>query len=79
MKAIELKMPDETYQKLQGLATSGHQSVDDFAVQKLQELIRAAEDFAELEHRARHGSREKFEAAMAKVADVPPMPGDELP
>jgi len=79
MKAIELKMPDETYQKLQGLASRDHQSVDAFALQKLQELLRAVEGFAELERRAARGSREKFEAAMAKVPDAPPMAGDELP
>jgi len=79
MRAIELKMPDETYRKLQGLASRDHQSVDAFALQKLQELIRAVDDFAELERRAARGSKEKFEAAMAKVPDAPPLPGDEMP
>jgi hypothetical protein len=79
MKAIELKMPDDTYHKLEGLASRDRQSVDAFALQKLQELIRAIDDLGELERRAKRGSRHKFEAAMAKVPDVPPMPGDELP
>lgn len=79
MKAIELKVPDETYRKLEGLASRDHQSVDSFAMQKLQELIRAAEGFAELERRAARGNRKKFEGAMAKVPDAPPMPGDEMP
>ena len=78
MKAIELKMPDDIYQKLEGLASRDRQSVDAFALQKLQELICAIDDLAELERRAKRGSRQKFEAAMAKVPDVPPMPGDEL-
>jgi predicted DNA-binding protein len=79
MKAIELKMPDEVHQKLSNLAAHEHQPVDAFALRKLEELIRAVEGFSELERRARRGDRAKFEAAMAKVPNVPPMPGDEWP
>jgi len=79
MKAIELKMPDEVYQKLESMASHDHQQVDVFALRKLEELVRAVENFAELEHRAKRGSMEKFRAAMAKVPNGAPMPGDELP
>ena len=79
MKAIELKMPDEVYRKLENLASHDHQQVDAFALRKLEELIRAVESFAELESRAKRGDVEKFRAAMAKVPNVPAMPGDELP
>ena len=77
MKAIELNMPDDVYEKLENLASYDHQSVNVFALRKLEEFARAFEDFRELEQRAQRGSREKFEAAMAKVPNVPPMPGDE--
>lgn len=79
MKAIELKMPDEVYQKLESMASHDHQRVDAFARQKLEELVRAVESFAELEQRAKRGNVEKFRAAMAKVPKVPAMRGDELP
>jgi predicted DNA-binding protein len=78
MKTIELKMPDDVYEKLKSLASHDHQSVNAFALRKLEEFARAFEDFRELERRAQRGSREKFQSAMAKVANVPPMPGDEL-
>jgi predicted DNA-binding protein len=78
MKAIELNMPDDVYEKLENLASHDHQSVSVFALRKLEEFARAFEDFRELERRAQRGSREKFEAAMAKVPNVPPMPGDEV-
>jgi len=78
MKAIELNMPDDVYEKLENLASHEHQSVNVFALRKLEEFARAFEDFRELERRAKRGSREKFEAAMAKVPNVQPMPGDEL-
>ncbi len=79
MKAIELKMPDEVYRKLENLASHDHQQVDAFALRKLEEFVGAVESFAELERRAKRGDVEKFRAAMAKVPNVPAMPGDELP
>ena len=78
MKAIELNMPDEVYQKLENLASQDHQSVNTFASRKLEEFARAVEDFKELERRAQRASREKFESAMAKVPNVPSVPGDEV-
>jgi hypothetical protein len=79
MKAIELNMPDAVHRKLSDLAASEHQPVDAYALNKLEELVRAMERFSELERRAQRGSRKKFDAAMAKVPNVPPMPGDEPP
>ena len=78
MKAIELKMPDEVYQKLENLASQDHQSVNAFVSRKLEELARAVEDFKDLERRAQRASRKKFEASMAKVPNVPPVAGDEI-
>jgi predicted DNA-binding protein len=79
MKAIELKMPDEVYQKLENLAAQDHQQVHVFALRKLEDLVRGMESFTELERRAQRGSREKFRAAMAKVTNGKPVAGDELP
>jgi predicted DNA-binding protein len=79
MKAIELKMPDDVYRKLENLASNDRQQVDAFALRKLEELVQGVENFAELERRAQQGSREKFRAAMAKVSNGTPMVGDELP
>ena len=78
MKAIELNMPDDVYAKLENLASHDHQSVNAFALRKLEEFARAFEDFRELERHAQRGSCQNFQAAMAKVPNVPPMPGDEL-
>ena len=78
MKAIELKMPDEVYLKLENLASQDHEPVNVFASRKLEEFARAVEDFTELERRAQRASREKFESSMAKVPNIPPVPGDEV-
>jgi hypothetical protein len=78
MKAIELNMPDEVYKKLENLASQDDQSVDAFALRKLEEFARAVEDFKKLEHRAQSGDRKKFKTSMCRVPNVPPVPGDEL-
>jgi hypothetical protein len=78
MKAVELNMPDDVYRKLENLASQDHQSVDAFAVRKLEEFARAFEDFKELEQRAQQGNSKEFQEAMAKVPKAPPMPGDEV-
>jgi predicted DNA-binding protein len=78
MKAIELKMPDELYERLASLASHDHQSVNVFAQQKLEEFARASADFQELVLRAQRGNRKSFESAMASVPNVQPMPGDEI-
>ncbi len=78
MKAIELSVPDDVYEKLENLASHDRQSVNAFALRKLEEFARAFEDFKELEGRAQRGKREKFEAAMARVPNVRPVLGDEL-
>ena len=79
MKAIELKMPDMVYRRLSDLAALDRLAVDENALRELEELVRAFEDFTELERRARRGSFAKFKAALAKVRKVPPTAGDELP
>jgi hypothetical protein len=78
MKAIELNMPDEVYQKLEHLASQDHQSVNAFALRKLEEFAHAIEDFKELERRAQRGNRLEFTSSMAKVPSTPPVPGDEV-
>ncbi len=79
MKALELKMPDETYRKLADLAAHDAQAVDEFAVGKIEQFLRAAEDFAELERRAQRGDPARFATAMQRVPAIPPMAGDEMP
>ena len=79
MKAIELQMPDDVYRRLADLAAHDRQAVDEFALRKLEGLVCAIEDFAELERRAGRGNFQKFKAAMAKAPMLPPQPGDELP
>ena len=43
MKALQLKMPDQAYQKLSVLAAHDAQAVDEFAARKLEEFLLAVE------------------------------------
>ena len=45
------------------MASHERQPVDAFTLRKLEELVRAVENFAELKHRAERGSMEKFRVA----------------
>ena len=78
MKAIEVNLPDDVFEKLESLASNDHPSVNAFVLRKLEEFARALDDFMELERRAQWGDRDRFQAAMARVPNVPPTPGDEL-
>jgi hypothetical protein len=51
MKAVELNMPDQVYMKLENLASQDHQSVNVFALRKLEAFAKTVEDFRELECR----------------------------
>ena len=80
MKAIELEMPDDVYRKLESLTSHDHQASGRVrAAEAGEELVGAVENFAELRRRAQQGNRDKFRAAMTKLPNVPPIPGDELP
>lgn len=64
-------MPDDVFEKLENLASHDHQSVNIFALRKLEEFARASEDFRELERRAQRGSRENFRRPWLKCRMFP--------
>jgi len=78
METIELNLPDDVYEKLENLASHDQQSVNVFALRKLEEFARAFEGFRELGRRAQRGNRTSFQASMAKVPNAPAAPDDEL-
>ena len=75
---ISLRLPDSLDKTVRAISQSEHVSVEQFITLALAEKIAAllTEDY--LEQRAKRGSREKFERAMRKVADVEPAEYDRL-
>lgn len=78
MSMIRLRLPDSLYKAAQKLAQRENISINQLIRLALAEKLSAllTEDY--LKERAQRGSREAFEAAMAKVADAEPDERDRL-
>ena len=78
MSAISLRLPSYLHATVRDLAKQENVSMNQFITLALAEKISAllTEDY--LAKRASRGSRNKFERAMAKVADVEPLSHDAL-
>jgi len=78
MSTISLRLPHYLHAQVRELAKQENVSINQFITLALAEKISAllTEDY--LAKRASRGSRNKFEQAMAKVADVEPLPQDAL-
>jgi len=78
MSTISLRLPSSLHNKVRELAKQENVSINQFITLALAEKISAlvTEDY--LAERASRGSRDKFEQAMAQVADVEPLPQDVL-
>ena len=78
MTALHVMIPDEVLAKAQELAEKKHMSLDDFTTLALIEKLSAMIPDPYLEARAKRGDRNKFEAGMKQVPDVPPRDYDRL-
>jgi hypothetical protein len=78
MSTISLRLPSYLHETLRDLARSEEVSINQLIVLAIAEKVSAlmTEDY--LEKRAIQGDRARFEAAMAKVADVEPEEYDRL-
>ena len=78
MSAISLRLPESLYEAVRELAERDHVSINQFITLALAEKISAmmTEDY--LVAHTRRSSRENFENALAKVADVEPDEPDRL-
>ena len=78
MTTINVRLPNSIHEKIREVAERDGISVDQFLASAAAEKLAAFLSEEYLESRARRSSREAFEAALARVPDVPPEPGDEL-
>jgi hypothetical protein len=79
MTKIEANVPD--YLARQALAAAERERVpiDQIVALALSAQVAAWKGSDDLETRAKRANLEAFDRVMAKVPNVPPMPGDELP
>ncbi|MBW4645287.1 MAG: toxin-antitoxin system HicB family antitoxin [Goleter apudmare HA4340-LM2] len=79
MSNLNLQLPDSLYKSVQDLAKQDGISIDQFIATAVAEKIAALTTETYLEELAQRGSREKYEAILAKVPDVAPEAHDQLP
>ena len=78
MSTISLRLPNSLHNKVRELAKQENVSINQFITLALAEKISALATEDYLEERATRGQRERFEQALAGVADLEPLPQDAL-
>jgi len=78
MSTISLRLPNSLHDTVRDLAKQDSISINQFITVALAEKVSAlmTEDY--LAERAKRGSKEKFDAVMAKIPDVEPLEYDKL-
>ncbi len=78
MKTLSVRLPDHLHRALHEVAQREGISLNQLIMLAVAEKLAVLAAADMLEARARRGSRERFESALAKVPDVPPAPEDQL-
>lgn len=78
MSVISVRLPESLHEAVRELASRDNVSINHFITLALAEKVSALMTEEYLSERAAHGSRAKFEAALAKVSDVEPDEEDRL-
>lgn len=79
MTTIEAKVPDYLARLAHEAAEKEHVSVDQIVALALASQVSAWRVRDDMATRAARGNVADFDRILAKVPDVPPLPGDELP
>jgi len=79
MSTLSLRLPASLHHKIRELSERDEVSINQFIATAVAEKAAALLTVEYLEARGRRGSRTQFDRILARVPDVSPMPGDELP
>jgi len=79
MSTLSLRLPSSLHDKIRELSERDEVSINQFIVTAVAEKASALLTVEYLEARAQRGSRTQFDRILARVPNVPPVPGDELP
>ena len=79
MSTLSLRLPASLHHKIRELSERDEVSINQFIATAVAEKASALLTVEYLEARGRRGSRTRFDRILARVPNVPPMPGDELP
>ena len=78
MSTISLRLPESLHKEIRKLADEEGISINQFISTAAAEKLAALKTVEYLEERAKRGSREKFEAALARLPDTEPDDHDKL-
>ena len=78
MSTFSLTLPESLYNQVRKLAQQDGISIDQLIATAVAEKLAVFMTVEYLQERAKRGSREKFEAVLAKVPDVEPEEYDRL-
>lgn len=78
MSTLSVRLPDSLHRQIRRLARQEGISINQFISTAAAEKMAALMTLDYLEERAKRGSREKFEAALARLPDVEPESHDRL-
>ncbi len=78
MSTLSLRLPNSLHDQLRTLAQQEGVSINQLITTAAAEKVASLMTLEYLEKRGARGSREKFEAVLAKVPSVEPEPGDRL-
>lgn len=78
MSTLSLRLPNSLHRYVRELAAREGVSMNQFIATAVAEKTSALATEEYLDERARRGSREKYEAALARVPDVEPEEHDRL-
>ena len=79
MTKIEANVPDYLARQARAAAEREHVPIDQIVALALSAQLAAWKGSDDIETRAKRANRAAFDRVMAKVSNVPPLPGDELP
>jgi hypothetical protein len=79
MSTLSLRLPESLHRKIRELAERDDISINQFIATAVAEKAAALLTVEYLEDRGRRGNAKLFDRLLARVPDVPPIPGDELP
>ena len=78
MSTLSIRLPDSLHKKVKELARQEGISMNQFIALAVAEKMSALMTVEHLKERAQRGSREKYEAVLAKAPDVEPEEYDRL-
>ena len=79
MSTLSLRLPASLHDKIRELSERDEVSINQFIATAVAEKAAALLTVEYLEARGRRASRTQFARILARVPNVPPIPGDELP